>query len=125
LFKAGDVLIGPFPAGSRKRRRFLVLSDEIIENDPEVVWAYVSTSMNDKTCVLPSGCHPDITQDCCVVYAEAEVVKVCSLKAAIADGALVQSATPLSTNPVGVVQEGLFESEDTSTKVVNFSTNRT
>jgi len=81
--------------------------------------------MSDITVVLPSGSHPDIKQDCCVVYEEAEIVKVSAIHAAIAGNALVQSVTSLPANLVADIQEGVFASEDTPIKVVGFCTDRT
>ncbi len=124
MFRAGDILIGPYPPGSGKRRRFLVLSDEIDESDPRVAWVYVSTSMSDLTCALAGGCHPDITQECSVICAEAGVAKVSDLRAAVVGGALNLSTTPLGPDLVGRAQEGAFQSEDTPLRVADFCTDR-
>ena len=124
MLKAGDILIGPYPPGSGKRRRFLILSDEISEPDPMVAWVYVSTSLSDSTVVLRTGCHPEITQDCCVIFEEAELIKVAAIRAGIADRALRQARTSLQPAFLAIVQEGVFESEDTPIRVVDFCTNR-
>jgi hypothetical protein len=101
-----------------------VLSDEVDEEDPEVAWVYVSTSMSDPTVFLPKGCHPEITLDCCIVFEEAEIAKVSNILAAVREGALKQSQARLSADCLVGAQEGVFESEDTPTRVVRFCTDR-
>lgn len=125
MLRAGDLLVGPYPPGSGKLRRFLIVSDEIAEVDPKVAWVYVSTSMSDPTVVLAKGCHVEITQDCCVVFEQAEVVDVVAIQMAITAQALALAATPLPSNLVSQIQEGIFDSEDTPIRVVKFCTDRT
>jgi hypothetical protein len=90
-----------------------------------VAWVYVSTSMSDRTVVLLKGCHPNITQDCCVIYEEAEVVKVSAILAAITVNALTRLSSGLPANLLLEVQEGVFASEDTPIRVVDFCIERT
>ena len=124
MFKAGDVLIGPYPPGSNKLRRFIVLTDEVNEPDPKVAWAYVSTSASDPTVILPAGCHPDITRDCCVIYEESDIVRVADILNAIAGGALAKSPAGLSDALTSQVQEGVFDSDETPLRVDAFCTDR-
>lgn len=80
--------------------------------------------MGDLAVSLKQGCHPAITQDCCVIYEEAEVVKVSAIQAALNANALTASAEPLPAGIVEQVEEGVFDSEDTPMRVVMFCTNR-
>lgn len=81
--------------------------------------------MSDQTVLLAGGCHPDVTMDCCVVFEEAEIVKVSAISIAVAEGALKLSGTVLAPDLLAKVQDGVFASEDTPIRVVDFCTDRT
>jgi hypothetical protein len=72
MFKAGQILFGPFPTGERKNRPCIVLIDE--QPDGRLLLTYTSTKIDflaDTTTVLANGCHVEITRSSCVVYEEA------------------------------------------------------
>ncbi len=92
MLRAGDFFVGPFPPGSNKKRRFLVLTDEVAHEDT-IVWVYTSTSMSDQTVCLMPGCHPEIVADCCIVYEQASIVASQDIAAAVRAGALKRRRT--------------------------------
>ena len=118
MLRAGDFFTGTYPPGSGKKRRFIVVTDEVA-GEATVVWVYASTSTSDQTVLLQKGAHPEITQDCYVVYEEAEVAKTATITAAIAGGALT-AESPLEAANLATVQDGLFVSEETPVSVQDY-----
>lgn len=122
MLKAGDFFTGSFPPGSGKRRRFIVVTDEV-QGECTIVWVFLSTSMSDPTVVLAAGSHPEITRDCAVVYEAAAVVDASTITRAVSAGALERCA-PLDDDLLARVQEGFFDSDATPLGVVEYCTDR-
>lgn len=122
MLKAGDFFVGPYPPGSGKKRRFIVVSDEVA-GECTVVWVYTSTSMTDSTVVLTPGAHPEITAKCCVIYEEASIVAANDIRVAVKSGALTQVA-PVSSQLLSDIQEGIFASDETPIGVADYCEDR-
>lgn len=122
MFEAGDFFTGPYPPGSGKKRRFVVVTNEVA-GEGTVVWVYVSTTTSDQTVLLRKGAHPEIIQDCHVVYEEAEVVESATIRAAISGNALIQAAS-LAPAILEMVQDGIFVSDETPIGVMDYCHDR-
>lgn len=118
MLQAGQVFLGKYPPGSGKDRRFLVVTDED-DGEETVVWVVTSTQLSDSTVILEPGDHPVITRRCAVIYSEAQVVQTRIIRIAWEAGAL-KGAGKLTQQILAKVQEGVFESDETPMRVVNY-----
>ena len=122
MFRAGQVLIGPYPPGSGKARRFFILTDEV-PGEGTVILVFTSTSLTDSTVVLNPGDHPAITKQCCVVYEQAIIASTAAIRLALETGAIRMGA-PLNADLLSRIQEGLFESDESPLRVIRYGTDR-
>jgi hypothetical protein len=120
MLKAGDVFIGKYPPGSNKDRRIIVVTDE--DADAQVAVVYLSTQLSDLTVTFEAGVHPCITESCCVVFDEATISDAELFRAGIAERLLTQHPSPLSSEQVANIQEGIFESA--AERIAKFCTDR-
>jgi hypothetical protein len=75
----------------------------------------------DSSCIIRVNEHPQITQDCSVIYKEATIVNGNDIRAAIANGALT-AHTPLAVEIVRRAFDALFASLETPDEVLDYCT---
>lgn len=123
MFRAGQILFGPFPTGERKDRPCLVLIDE--QSDGQVLLTYTSTKIDflaDITTILPQGCHPDITRDSCVVYEEALLVRGNALRNAVSSGLYrFNPSSLLNPKLISKIHQGIETSDLTAEQIRNYA----
>lgn len=122
MLRAGDLLTGPYPPGSGKLRRFVVITDEV-DGESAVALAYLSTTCWDDTTLLSAGVHPWITQDCVVVYEQAVVADTRHIVRAVAAGAL-SLREPITGPTLRRIQDGIRRSPETPQGVLRFCAGR-
>lgn len=122
MLRAGDLFTGPYPPGSGKLRRFVVVTDEVA-GEHAVVLAYLSTTCWDNTTRLAAGSHPWITQDCVIVYEQTVVADTRHIEAAVAEGAL-EPREPITGVMLQRIRDGVTRSPETPQRVVRFCADR-
>ncbi|MGH9424893.1 MAG: hypothetical protein ACRD2L_01085 [Terriglobia bacterium] len=115
----GDTLMMPKPGQDSEHLWVLITNPERAEGKTLMVNLTTKRSHSDTTLVLQFGEHPFITRPTVVLYADARVVEVRNLEAALQQGT-VRFHQPVSMELLQRVQSGLLASPFTPPKAKDF-----
>ena len=112
----GDTVMLPKPGGEKEHLWALITAPDPQSGEAIMVNLTTQRPHSDTTTIIQPGEHPFVDRPTVVFYADARIVDVNNLDAALRQGVAHQHA-PLSAKLLQRIQKDLFESDFTPEKI--------